>query len=257
MPAKYEPLTTQLRSAADRGQRVVDMDFAQIADLVGGLPRSAGTSRQWWSNSSQTQALAWRAAGFHVDAVWLERRRVRFVAGEVGGTYADRVRQHPSRNTAPPTLASLSAAGATDVRVLAEWRVAGDVKLGPDDRPSFPRTSAVPGLYRLTLIGGSLARPLVYVGESTDLRRRMANYRNPGGSQMTNLRLNARLRDHLAVGGRVTLAIAIEATIVIGDPDAGPRTPLDLSRGFSRRLVENATLVQVEATGDVDIDNLP
>jgi len=77
MTGKYEPLTDVLRSVAGRGQHIVEFDFDEIDQLVGGLPESAGL-RQWWANSSRSQALAWRAAGFHVDQVWLTRRRVRF-----------------------------------------------------------------------------------------------------------------------------------------------------------------------------------
>lgn len=38
---KYDPLREHLAAAAARGQRVVDMDFDQVADVVGGLPASA------------------------------------------------------------------------------------------------------------------------------------------------------------------------------------------------------------------------
>ncbi|MBK5248666.1 MAG: hypothetical protein JJE50_04405 [Actinomycetales bacterium] len=77
MSSKYEPLTALLRAAASRGQSAVDLDFDVIASAVGGLPPSADL-RQWWANSSHSQALAWRAAGFHVDHVSLDRKRVRF-----------------------------------------------------------------------------------------------------------------------------------------------------------------------------------
>ena len=87
---KYEPLREHLATAKQRGQQTVDMDFDQVADLVGGLPASAYNLRQWWANDSKVEAQAWRAAGWHVDAVSLDRRRVRFLLGEVGGTYAAR-----------------------------------------------------------------------------------------------------------------------------------------------------------------------
>ena len=86
---KYSPLTDRLLIAARKGQTTLEMDFAAIADLVGGLPASAYRLRQWWANNSHGQALAWRAAGFHVDVVYFDRQRVRFAAGERGGTYHD------------------------------------------------------------------------------------------------------------------------------------------------------------------------
>ena len=38
---KYDPLREHLAAALGRGQRAVDMDFDQVADLVGGLPATA------------------------------------------------------------------------------------------------------------------------------------------------------------------------------------------------------------------------
>ena len=64
------------------------MTFAQVADLVGGLPPSARTWRAWWSNDSKVQAKAWRAAGWHVASVSLDHERVRFETGVVGGSRA-------------------------------------------------------------------------------------------------------------------------------------------------------------------------
>ena len=97
-PRKYDPLRDHLQGAADRGQVTFELDFDQIADLVGGLPASAYGRRQWWSNDSKVEAQAWRAAGWHVETVSLDRRRVRFARGEVGGTYATRIaRERASR----------------------------------------------------------------------------------------------------------------------------------------------------------------
>jgi hypothetical protein len=94
---KYDPLREHLAAALGRGQHAVDMDFDQIADLVGGLPATAYNLRQWWANDSKVEAQAWRAAGWHVDTVSLDRRRVRFLPGEVGGTYAARRRTASNR----------------------------------------------------------------------------------------------------------------------------------------------------------------
>src|SRR4051794_40097829 len=52
MVSKYDRLTSELRAAAERGQRTVDLDFDEVDALVGGLPASA-VVRQWWANSAQ------------------------------------------------------------------------------------------------------------------------------------------------------------------------------------------------------------
>ncbi|WP_434453340.1 DUF7662 domain-containing protein [Lentzea sp. E54] len=67
-----------LAAVADSRQGV-ELSFAEIADLVGGLPASAYEHRAWWANSLMSQQVAWRHAGWRVDFVSLEHRRVRFV----------------------------------------------------------------------------------------------------------------------------------------------------------------------------------
>jgi len=72
---KYDPLHERLL----RGDAAVEMSFDEMADLVGGLPQTALTTRQWWGNDpSHVQARAWLGAGRTVEAVDLARRRVRF-----------------------------------------------------------------------------------------------------------------------------------------------------------------------------------
>ena len=70
---------------------MIQLDFVEIANIVGGLPASAYKHRPWWGNDSKVEAQAWRSAGWHVDAVSLDHRRVRFVTGRVGGSYAARI----------------------------------------------------------------------------------------------------------------------------------------------------------------------
>lgn len=72
---KYEPLRMFLAGqTAD-----VELTFARISRLVGGLPPSSSRHRAWWANdASHVQARAWLQAGRRVAAVDLGARRVRF-----------------------------------------------------------------------------------------------------------------------------------------------------------------------------------
>ena len=89
--SKYQPLADYLSRASSGGRITADLDFSQIADMVkGGLPPTAYKLRQWWANDSKVEARAWRSAGWHVEHVSLDRHRVRFAIGEVGGTRAAR-----------------------------------------------------------------------------------------------------------------------------------------------------------------------
>jgi hypothetical protein len=106
----------------------------------------------------------------------------------------------------------------------------------------------------MTLPGGSAAsRPRVYIGESVNLQRRLAgNYRSPGPSQQTNVRINALLGRHLAAGGTVGVAVATSAALWLD----GTEHPLGLSRKDARLFAENAALVFAHVTDDADIENL-
>ena len=254
VPGKYGPLTDALRAAAARGQAVVDFDFSQVADLVGGLPASA-TTRQWWANSSHSQALAWRDAGYHVETVYLDRRRVRFARGEVGGSYHDQ-----GSRTVPRTSGRFSTpvrreprGEPLDVRVQFQWHDAGIVTLDAFGKLTFPRVEAVPGLYQMVLPGVAGPTPQVYIGETDNLRRRLhTNYRTPGAAQATSLRINALLIGHLNIGGTIELAVATEATVWLNNT----AQPLDLTRKAARLLAENAALVLAQATSTAAIVNL-
>jgi hypothetical protein len=104
--------------------------------------------------------------------------------------------------------------------------------------PIFPRSS---GIYRLTMSDGpDQGLPLVYVGESDDLRRRNYHYRRPGPSQQTSQRLHDDLRAHLGAGGLITLAISTAATIEAGCESS----PLPLGRKTARVLAEHTIRVR-------------
>lgn len=253
---RYDPLTTDLRAEADRDQVVVELGFDQIEGIVGQSLPASSAQRQWWANSSHSQALAWRAAGFRVEQVFLDRRRVRFARGTRGGSHSDRRQPAappvPRRPAAP--LDRLSVGTAVDVRVQLRWLDAGIVTLDGGGKPTFGRLEEAPGLYRMTFtLTAADVRPRVYIGETDSLRRRLSgNYRNPGARQQTSLRINALLREHLAAGGRVDVALATMATLWLD----GVERPLDLTRKAGRLLAENAAPVRAQVTDDADIVNL-
>jgi hypothetical protein len=59
----------------------VEMAFAEVDRIVGGLPASARRYSAWWSNErkgSHVQARSWMDAGWRVANVNLAAERVRF-----------------------------------------------------------------------------------------------------------------------------------------------------------------------------------
>ena len=72
---RYGPLRDFL---AGRSDSVAAMTFADIEALVGELPASARLHRPWWANGTNTEARAWRDAGWRVQSVDQTREQVVF-----------------------------------------------------------------------------------------------------------------------------------------------------------------------------------
>lgn len=253
---KYGALTEYLRQATARGRASVELSFRDLDRIVGGLPPSARAHRPWWGNSESPQARAWRSAGFAVDSVSLDHERVRFAkaAAAERRTRLDRAPvAEPGETSAVTSGPGLAVAGApVTVSVSVQWLMAGHVQLDDGGKPAFPTLPRAPGLYRFRFSGGPLDRARIYIGESDDLRRRGGNYRNPGPTQPTNIRVNALLREHLAQGGEVEVLVATSAEVNTAQGAAR----LDLSRKAARLLAENACLVAAQISDDADIENL-
>lgn len=103
------------------------------------------------------------------------------------------------------------------------------------------RLEPAPGLYRMTLVSTTTSPARVYIGETDNLRRCLAeNYRSPGPRQQTNLRINALLREHLVEGGTVTLALATAATAWITGSSSRSISPTgDAAASGKRRACRN------------------
>jgi hypothetical protein len=72
---KYDPLGQYLRSQTRHDE--VPMSFAEIEAIVGSLPSSARTRREWWVRNS-AGSEAWRSAGWSVRSIDLAAARVVF-----------------------------------------------------------------------------------------------------------------------------------------------------------------------------------
>jgi hypothetical protein len=133
------------------------------------------------------------------------------------------------------------------------WQAAARITLDEGGKLTFGALETAPGLYRMMLTGINLTRPKVYIGETDNLRRRLVgNYRNPGPTQQTSLRINALLREHLNAGGAADLSIATSVSVILSKA----RLQLDLRRKASRLLAENAALVVENLAAEADIVNL-
>lgn len=126
------------------------------------------------------------------------------------------------------------------------WAEVGEIRLGPDGKLLMPDSGPGPGIYRFRLTGGDA--PIVYIGESEDVSRRFGQYRNPEPSQRTNVRVNKLMRECIAAGGVVKVAVVTEAVLRVDQ--SGER--LDLARRTSRRLVEEHLVDEARGVGAVE-----
>jgi hypothetical protein len=69
-----------------------------------------------------------------------------------------------------------------------QWNPIGRVAHGDGGRLLFPEVAQVPAIYRFRILGSG--GEALYVGETDNLARRFGNYRNPGPTQQTSLRIN-------------------------------------------------------------------
>jgi hypothetical protein len=101
-----------------------------------------------------------------------------------------------------------------------EWQSVGSAFEETDGKIKFPKLPAMPGLYQFQIFrrDGSQA---IYVGESDNLQRRFAHYRNPGPTQQTNLRLNGLFRELLSQQAKIDIEIVTSVDFVERLGDAG------------------------------------
>ena len=104
--------------------------------------------------------------------------------------------------------------------------------------------SGLPALYRIRLTGAGGERR--YVGETSNLSRRMYQYCNPGPTQQTNIRLNGIFVQHICYGGRIHVDLVQDGAQFCLNGAA--RAP-DLASKFDRRLLENAAILIELANG--------
>ena len=260
MAGKYQALSQHLLSlGCDRWTA----SFAEIEAILGfPLPNSARQHNAWWANQhgqGYKQCSSWMEADWHSADLDLALQTVTFV----------RLSSPKSASGGHLRLAGVSIAKANKFRgvednpvkhdwdtspamstsVEFQWQHAGAVRL-LGGRLVFPsEISALPGLYRFRIRNKAGAESR-YVGETDNLSRRMGNYRNPGPTQATNIRMAEILVAALAAGAEVALSIATDTTFVVRD---GQRAPADLAMKCVRRMFEN--FVQY-AEWDEEIESL-
>lgn len=233
--ARYERLTQRL--AGDE-TAVITLSFRELDRIVdGGLPPSARKHAAWWANSrtAHSHAAAWLDAGRRASPDF-NGGRVRFTVG------AEAVRPpRAQRSTAGATAALVATGESVRHTVEFDWLDAGAYGLS-SGRPLAPGLPAIAGVYRLTFADRPGAAQSFYFGETDNLARRLGtNYRSPGPSQKTSVRIQERVIATCASGGTVSIAVV---TSVLVDGQMA-----DLTVKAARLLAESAAILDARTTG--------
>ena len=254
MAKRYDRLGAFLDSQT---RNCITLSFEQIENIIHRkLPESARTYSAWWSNSpvEGRHNETWLKLGWKTAELDLSSRTVSFIRGpsptarqiDAGAKVERRVISEGDQMTIPQAAQS---AATHEFRLIFEWQRLGHVVLDTNGSLLFPSVMNRAGLYRLRLDG--IGRSQVYIGESLNLRRRFRNYRGPGPTQQTSLRINALLLEAIADGTIVAVDIVTEGVKLILN---GSPVSVDLSDKAIRGMIENAAIVASRLT-DIEIVN--
>ena len=232
----------------------VALSFDQIEQIIQRkLPKSARTYDAWWSNSpvERRHNETWLKRGWTTCDLNRNSGTVKFIRGTLPTLPQKPLRATAERRTMAdgeqvPKLKAAPTAAVHDIALNFEWQMSGNVVLDPNGSVLFPGVTNGAGLYRLRLDGDG--RSQVYIGESVNLRRRFGNYRGPGPTQQTSLRINALLKESIARGAVIAVDIVTEGVKLTIN---GCQVSVDLTDKAMRRMIEHAAIV---ATGGTDIE---
>jgi hypothetical protein len=128
------------------------------------------------------------------------------------------------------------------VSLAFRWESIGSLSIDQAGKLVFPQAPSAPGVYRFEIDGD---KALVYFGEAADLRQRFGQYRNPGRTQQTNLRMESLLCEILRTGGQSEVSLAQVISFSTGEPTMH----LDLRLKAARVLVESSAIVLARGRG--------
>lgn len=251
MSKVYQPLGEFLD---DQISDHVALSFDQIEQIIQRkLPKSAHSYDAWWSNSpvEGRHNETWLKRGWTTCDLNRNSSTVKFVRSTLPARREKPLRAKAERraNAGGEQVTILKAAptaAAHDIALAFEWKMLGNVTLDANGSVAFPSVTSGAGLYRLRLDG--VGRSQMYMGESVNLRRRFGNYRGPGPTQQTSLRINALLKETIAAGAIIAVDIVTEGVKLTIN---GVQVSVDVTDKAMRRMIEHAAIV---ATGGTDIE---
>lgn len=231
---KYFPLTEFLEGL---DQDIWKARITDVEAILGfALPQSARKFREWWGNDTHN-GQPWRAAGWRTGDVDVVKEAVTFSRCET--VTVDRPCQETPAD-AVTDICEWDVPIRKECNIAMEWQPLGKVTTDQGELLAFPQVNAVPAIYRFRIrIAGGPERS--YVGEAINLKRRFGNYRNPGSTQQTSVRINAILKGALADGAEISVSAVFEDRAWIHRD--GKNAPVNFLSKAVRCLFENAAIV--------------
>jgi hypothetical protein len=135
------------------------------------------------------------------------------------------------------------------VSLAFRWEPIGPLSADEAGKLVFPQAPSAPGVYRFEIDG---ERALIYFGEAANLQQRFRQYRNPGRTQQTNLRMEDLLCEILRAGGRCQVSLAQRISFETDEPTVH----LDLHLKAARVLIESIAIVLARGHGVRGVLNL-
>lgn len=234
--SKYAPLQKYL-SQLERDEWKASFDEIEKI-LRFKLPHSAYHHPAWWGNNKQgsRHTSAW------LDIDWATRD-LNFGNGTIA--FFRNNKQSSSRKEKRVDVIDMDihtwdSPLHLQVELAMQWTPLGKILLAENDKLGFPKAADKPALYRFRLRKNG--EEFFYVGETNNLQRRLGNYRNPGASQKTSIRINKILKDKLKKGYEIALSV-----ITLGNAwfvTSQTKEEADLTSKTVRCLFENAAILK-------------
>ncbi len=229
--SKYLPLYDHLVSLKRNEWQTT---FKGIETILGfKLPKSAYSYPAWWANNidMHVQKRAWLNSGWITNELSLKNKSVTFIKNNniKITTRNDNEKFHNYTWNKPEEINA-------NIRII--WQPFGKLNL-KDGKIVTPKLPKISGIYEFRF---NLKNKISsYIGESSNLKRRMYNYYNPNESQKTNIRINKLIIDNLNLETEISVNIATEAWI-----DSKNITKrCDMDDKSIRRLIENLTITEL------------
>ncbi len=233
--SKYTPLQQHFSSLR---QNTWVASFTEIEAIIGlPLPRSALVHREWWANHiHNTQGSAWLKSRWKVqevrciDQVVIFERLLKPVEQVLSRKFTSSPNEWPASLPQDNPIYHQYA-------LKMQWQRLGKIVIDSANRLAFPHANHVAGVYRFCIIHNN--KEVTYIGETGNLNRRFAGYRNPGRNQQTNIRLNTILIQTLKNGAEIAVFIMDENALM---EKGGISQIADFTSKNIRTLFESAAI---------------